>query len=196
MPSYVYITSTGTDPGAGSPLDDPLFGPVPALGACVPNLRRLVTKGDWLFVVSGRKSNLPQYLIGGLQVEEKITALAAYQRFPQYRMERDAQGNITGNIPVDAFGNKHPLDTHPLEGFDRRVKDYLVGGRAVELRTEREIEVGRERTLKFLSEMRQRPANRVFDTIGRASRLNDDEVQKVLKWFEEVKQVANGQPRR
>jgi hypothetical protein len=196
MPSYVYIASSGTDPGAGSPLDDPLFGPVPTLGACVPNLRRLVTKGDWLFVVSGRRSNLAQYLIGGLQVEEKITALAAYQRFPQYRMQRDAHGDITGNIPVDASGVKHPLDTHPLEGFDRRVNDYLVGGRSVELQTKREIEVGRERTLKFLSEMRQRPANRAFDTIGRASRLNDEEVQKVLKWFEEVKQVANGQPRR
>lgn len=196
MPSYVYIASSRTDPGAGSPLDDPLFGPVPTLGACVPNLRRFVTKGDWLFVVSGRRSNLAQYLIGGLQVEEKITALAAYQRFPQYRLQRDAQGNTTGNIPVDASGNKHPLDTHPLDGFDRRVQNYLVGARSVQLQTEREIEVGRERTLRFLSEIRQKAANRVFDTIGRASKLSDDEVEKVLKWFDEVKQVANGQPRR
>lgn len=195
MPSYVYITSSGTDPGAGSVLDDPLFGPVPTLGACVPNLRRHVTRGDWMFVVSGRRSNLQQYLIGGLRVAEKISAIAAYQRFPEYRMRRQEDGTVVGNVPVNEFGEKHELDGHPNDGFDRRIENYLVGDRAVQLVGDAEIALGRERTLNFLSDLRAKRANRIFDAIGRASRLNDGEVERMLAWFDDVKQVANGQRR-
>lgn len=196
MSSYVYITSTRTDPGAGEPLDDPLFGPIPTLGACVPNLRRLVTKGDWLFVVSGRRPNVSQYLIGGLRVSEKISAIAAYKRFPEFRMHRDGDGNVTGNVPVNADGSKHALDKHDLVGFDRRVQNYLVGDKSVQLASENEIALGRERTLNFLSQLRSKPANRVFDVIGRASKLGDEEVKQILSWFEDVKQVAGGERRR
>lgn len=195
MPSYLYISASKADPAVGPPLSDPLFGPVPTLGACVPNLRRCVTKGDWVFVVSGRTSNLPQYLIGGLRVQEKISAIAAYSRFPENRMRRDQNGDVLGNIPVDENGNKHPLDEHDLKNFDRRVENYLVGDRSVHLGTSAEIALGRDRTLKFLSDLRAKPANRVFDVIGRASKLRPDEVEAVLDWFDQIKKVANGQPR-
>jgi hypothetical protein len=192
MPSYVYISSSKSDPGAGLPLNDPLFGPVPTLGACVPNLRRSVTKGDWIFVVSGRHSKHQQYLIGGLRVSDKISAIAAYQRYPEYRMTLDPEGKIAGNIPVDERGHKHPLDNHDVDGFDRRVENYLVGDQSVQLADEREVALGRDQTLKFMSELRAKPANRVFDVIGRASRLDEGEVEKVLKWFDQIKQAANG----
>lgn len=192
MPSYMYISSPSSDPGSGRPLNDPLFGPVPTLGACVPNLRRQVTKGDWIFVVSGRRAKLQQYLIGGIRVSEKISAISAYQRFPEHRMGLSGEGHIIGNVAVDEHGRKHPLDDHDEVGFDRRVENYLVGDTSVQLSSEREVTIGRERTLKFLSDLRAKPANRVIDVIGRASKLDDDEVRKVLAWFDQVKQAANG----
>lgn len=195
MASYIYISSPRADPAMGPPLSDPLFGPVPTLGACVPNLRRLVTKGDWVFVVSGRRSNVAQYLIGGLRVDEKISAITAYARFPSNRMSRDADGHIRGNVPVDEHGHKHALDAHELKNFDRRVENYLVGDRSVQLDGPAEVALGREETLKFLSQLRAKPANRVIDVIGRASKLQVTEVDAVLEWFDRIKKVANGQPR-
>ena len=192
MASYIYISSPKSDPAAGSPLTDPLFGPVPTLGACVPNLRRNVTRGDWVFVVSGRRSTHQQYLIGGIKVSEKISALAAFHRFPDYRMKLDESGNVVGNIPVDEQGLKHPLDAHSVDGFDRRVENYLVGDVSVQLNGEREVAAGRAQTLPFLSSLRAKRANRVIDIIGRASRLDEAEVEKVLAWFEKIKQEANG----
>lgn len=192
MPSYIYISSSSSDPGAGRPLNDPLFGAVPTLGACVPNLRRQVTKGDWVFVVSGRRANVQQYLIGGIRVSEKISAIAAYQRFPEYRMSRSDKGHLIGNVPVDGKGRQHPLDNHAPDGFDRRVENYLVGDRSVHLSDENEIDIGRGRTLNFLSGLRNRPANRVIDVIGRASKLEDEEVKKILAWFDQIKKDANG----
>lgn len=195
MPSYIYISSTGTDPGSGKRLTDPLFGPVPTLGACIPNLRRLVTKGDWVFVVSGRRSTLPQYIIGGLRVSEKIAALEAYQRFPENRMRVEPDGTVQGNIPIDAEGRQHALDNHSSAGFDRRIEAYLVGDLSVQLASEPEVQLGRERTLPFLSQVKGRPANRVFDLIGRASKLTPEDVEKTLRWFEEIKQASDGKSR-
>jgi hypothetical protein len=195
MPNYVYISSPGTDPGAGRPLTDPLFGPVPTLGACVPNLRRQVVRGDWIFVVSGSTPGHAQYLIGGLQVDQKISAIAAYRRLPQNRLREDEHGSVLGNIPVDSNGRQHRLDSHDTEGFDRRAMNYLIGSRSVELKTQVEVELSRRRTLPILSELKSKPGNRVIDVIGRASKLNEDEVERMLAWFEEVKRVANGQHR-
>jgi hypothetical protein len=155
-----------------------------------------VENGDWLFVVSGSKPKRAQYLIGGLRVAERINALAAYQRFPQQRLRLDANGRLLGNIPVDAAGAKHPLDRHPTKNFERRIENFLVGDKAVHLESQSEVEVARTETLPFLSQLRGKAGNRVYDIIGRASKLDEGEVEKMLEWFDQVKRVANGQRRR
>lgn len=195
MPSYVYITGRGADPDAGSIVDDPLFGPVPTLGACMPNLRRKVELGDWLFVVSGSKPQRAQYLFGGLRVAERINALTAYERFPEQRLRLDERARLRGNVPVDATGAKHPLDRHAVKNFERRIENFLVGDQAVRITDPAEVEIARTETLPFLSQLRGKVGNRVYDVIGRASKLDNEQVEKMLEWFDHVKRVANEQRR-
>jgi hypothetical protein len=188
MKGYVYITGTGTDPALRSNLNDPLFTKVPTLGACMPNIRRFVGRGDWIFVVSGKVAGAQQYVVGGLQVEEKIDALTAYERFPENRLTHDERGLVMGNIIVQADGTQHPLDNHPAETFEDRVKNFIVGGSAIALTKPKEVEIGREQTLGKLAEILGRPgANRIIDTMGRMSRLDEVQVAKMLEWLSGIK---------
>jgi len=135
MKGYIYITATGTDPSLRGNLNDPLFTKMPTLGACMPNIRRVVTKGDWIFVVRGKVTGAEQYVVGGLQVEEKIDALAAYERFPENRLTMGAEGQLMRNVIVQADGSKHQLDNHPAKRFQERVKNYVIGSDAIEIST-------------------------------------------------------------
>lgn len=195
MAGVIYTCASGIDPGDGDLLTDPLFGPVPTLGACVPNLRRLVERGDWIFVVSGKKRNLPQYVIGGLRVAEKIDALAAYERFPANRMSRNGSGIVQGNVPIDEHGQKHPLDSHGADGFERRIRNYIVGDEALTLETPAEVALARDQTLGLISQLRKKQGNRVFDVMGRASKLTNPDVERMLEWLQGIKQAAHGQSR-
>jgi hypothetical protein len=188
MKGYIYITASGTDPALRGNLNDPLFTRVPSLGACMPNIRRNVTKGDWIFVVSGKVAGAEQYVVGGLQVEEKIDALAAYNRFPENRLTIGDGGLIMGNVIVQADGTQHPLDQHSSETLEERIKNYIVGGSSVALTTAREVELGRQQTLRKLSEIRgRRGANRIIAAMGRWSKLDEAQVAQMLDWLSEIK---------
>ncbi len=189
MKGYIYITGTGTDPSLRSNLNDPLFTRVPTLGACMPNVRRFVTKGDWIFVISGKVAGAEQYVVGGLQVEEKIDALAAYRRFPDNRLTMTTGGLVMGNVIVQADGTQHPLDGHPAETFRERVKNYVVGGNSIALSTPQEVELGRQQTLGKLGDIlgRRRGANRVIDAMGRWSKLDEPQVAQMLDWLSGIK---------
>ena len=190
MKGYVYITSTGTDPAARSNLGDPLFGRIPTLGACMPNIRRNVTRGDWIFVVSGKLAPVQQYVVGGIRVSEKIDALAAYERFPENRLRQSNQGVIRGNIIVTHEGRQHPLDHHPARTFDERIKNFIVGSDAVALETPAEVAIGREQTLPKLSELLGRRGNRVIDVMSRWSKVDEDQITSMLSWLRGIKAAA------
>lgn len=191
MKGYIYITGTGTDPALRGNLNDPLFTKVPTLGACMPNIRRLVTKGDWIFVVSGKVPSVQQYVVGGLQVEEKIDALTAYEHFPENRLTRDERGLVMGNIIVESHGKQHSLDDHAANSFENRIKNFIVGGRAVELTAPNEVELGRRQTIGKLSEILGRPgANRMISAMGRMSKLDEGQVEQVLEWLSGIKAVC------
>lgn len=190
MKGYIYITGTGADPGLRDNLDDPLFGDPPTLGACMTNIRNFVDLGDWLFVVSGKSPNVQQYVLGGLRVAEKIDALAAYGRFPENRLRLDERGVLRGNIIVDGGGEQHPLDTHSPDSFERRVRNYIVGDQAAALRTVREVEIGRERSLHKLSEMFEKPGNRAIDIMGRHRKLDEGQVHGLVDWLRGIKAEA------
>jgi hypothetical protein len=191
MKGYIYITSNGTDPGLLDNLNDPIFKKTPTLGACMPNIRRVVTKGDYIFVVSGKTPSVQQYVVGGICVEEKISALVAYKRYPEYRLAEDSRGKLQGNIIVNAKGHQHKLDQHDPDTFERRIENYIVGSKSVALRNEREIALSRAQTLDKLSSILQRPkGNRVIDVMSRWAKLNETQVNEMLDWLNRIKAVT------
>lgn len=191
MKGYIYITGTGTDPGLKGNLNDPILSRRPSLGACMPNIRRLVTRGDHIFVVSGSVSGAQQYVVGGFRVEDKLDALAAYERFPENRLQLDSQGIVQGNIIINADGTQHALDHHDPASFEDRIKNYIVGSHPVALTTLAETALSRLQTLDKLATILQKPkANRVIDVMGRWARLNQDQVKEMLDWLRGIKLAA------
>ncbi len=187
MNGYVYITGQGADPGAGRYLKDPMFGPVPTLGACMPNIRRAVSIGDWIFVVSGKIERFQQYIIGGMQVAEKISALEAHTRFPENRLSLTSEGLLLGNVVVSEVGDKHPLDTHSKDGFDRRVENFIVGGNSINLETPEQVRRSRNETLPILQRVVGKAGNRPIDVIGRMSKIEGSKVDTMLAWLSDIK---------
>lgn len=192
MKGYIYITGDGADPAARQNLNDPLFAKVPTLGACMPNIRRVVALGDYIFVVSGKVSAMPiqQYVIGGMRVAEKIDALAAYKRFPENRLHHNADGRVWGNVIVSRNGKQHPLDHHPSESFEDRVKNFIVGADPVVLETEREVALGRSQSLQKLSSIIGKRGNRMIDVMSRWAKLDEAQVAELLAWLQGVKTTA------
>ncbi len=89
----------------------------------------------------------------GFEVEKKIDAQQAYQMFPDQRLHLRDDGQLTGNIIVDANGAQHQLDNHDPATFVRRVSNYIVGTNSIALVTPEEIALGREQTLDALREI-------------------------------------------
>src|SRR3954452_25252321 len=100
----IFVTSSGYDPEKGKDVKDPYLGPNPSLGACRPDIRRTLQKGDQIFVVSGKVQDVAQFVIGGMEILEKIEVLEAYRRFPEQRLRMGDDGQVTGNIVADASG--------------------------------------------------------------------------------------------
>jgi hypothetical protein len=92
MKGYIYKLYAGADPSVGWTFNDPIFGKYATLGACMPNIRKFVDVGDWVFAISGKTPMVVPYVIGGFQVGEKIDALEAHARFPEYRLQKMKKG--------------------------------------------------------------------------------------------------------
>lgn len=191
MKGYIYITGSGADPGARKNLNDPLlFSRTPTLGACMPNIRRLVIPGDFIFVVSGKIPAFQQYVVGGMQVKEKIDALAAYKRFPENRLHAGGNGLLEGNVVIDSKGKQHPLDHHDSSTFKERINNFIVGSHPVALQTDREVTLGRQQTLGKLSDVLGKRGNRVIDVMSRWAKLNQSQVEDMLSWLQGIKASA------
>lgn len=181
MKGYIYTMFQGADPGQGWRLTDPIFGKKPTLGACMPNIRRVVTEGDHIFAISGRVDGVRQYVVGGFEVQEKINALAAYRRFPENRQRRESDGRLAGNIIVTEDGSRSPIDYHG--NFAKRLDNYIIGCNPVMLQTKSQIEQGRAETLDFLSDLFQRKGTRLAEITGRWRRLDENQVNVVRNWL-------------
>jgi hypothetical protein len=185
MKGYIYTLYAGADIGHGWVMNDPIFGGTPTLGACVPNIRRNVHVGDWLFVISGRIAGERQFVVGGFKVNEKIDQLAAYARFPENRLQLVPSGQLIGNVIVTANGQHHPDDYHA--DFERRIENYIVGGSPIVLESAAEIDRGRVETLAVLSRIFGRQGNRVFDIIGRSRKMDEQQVEELRGWLQTLK---------
>lgn len=178
----------GADPGRGWRMTDPLLQGTPTLGACMPNIRRAVVPGDYVFVVSGRVPEVQQFVVGGFRVADKIDALAAYQRFPGNRLHTGLDGQVLGNIIVDSMGQHDSRDYHAE--FERRIRNYVVGEDPIALETAGEIEQGRRETVDVLGHLFGRTGERVQDVIGRWRRLDEFQIQELVGWLSAIKEHA------
>jgi hypothetical protein len=190
MVGKIFITSTGYDPQRGKHVKDPYLGATPTLGACRPDLREQLDRGDHIFVVSGKIRDAPQYVMGGFEIDAKIDALTAYNCFPEHRLRMRCDGQLTGNIIVDASGRQHRLDGH--KSFDRRIKNYVVGNNRLALTTEPEIAAGRNQTLEVLRQILEKNGESPCEVVGHyGSTLNDKQIQQLRDWLEDIKRSTN-----
>lgn len=182
MKGYVYIMFKGADPGKGWTMTDPIFGKKPTLGACVPQIRRVVTRGDWIFPISGRMPKVQQYIVGGIRVSEKINALSAYERFPDYRQHKLENGEIRGNVIVTPDGTQAKSDYH--SNFEKRIDNYVVGDQSITIDGADAIERARAETTDFLARMFGKDdAKKPADAIGRFRKLDEAQVEQMLNWM-------------
>lgn len=191
MIGKIFITSSGYDPQLGKHVKDPYLGPDASLGACRPDFRRQVKEGDHLFVISGKLPNVRQYVVGGFEVAQKIDATDAYDRFPDQRLRLREDGQLTGNVIVDANGAQHELDNHDPSSFARRASNYIVGTNCIALEKPNEIALGREQTLDVLREVFKKNGKSPFDIVGHyGSTLKDAQVHQLREWLRSLKKAA------
>lgn len=189
MSSYIFV-SPNSDPGAGRALADPILtAPRPTMGTCRPDLRRLVTPGDHIFVVSGSLGKTyPQYVIGGMEIDEKLKdQLEALRVHPENAL-RFENGQKHGNIIAMPDGTQNPRDSHSK--FESRIKNYVLGKNPVVLESDREVQLGRDRTIEILSDLFDRNGSRVHHIMGRARRLSDAQVERLRHALEDIKREA------
>lgn len=189
MIGKIYVISTGYDPEKGQHVNDPYLGPVPTLGACRHDIREKLQKGDHIFVVSGKVPNVDQVVLGGFEIAEKISAIEAYERFPERRLRLLPNGQLTGNVIVTAKGEQHELDNH--DQFARRIENYIVGTNPIALLTPEELAEGRHRTLDILREVFVKKGNSIREIIGRCSNLEAEQILKLRALLHAVKNAAH-----
>ncbi len=188
MVGKIVITRTGYDPEAGKHVKDPYLGLCPTLGACRPDIREQLGVGDHIFVVSGKVQGVDQFVMGGFEIAEKIHTTEAYERFPHLRLRKLEDGQLTGNIIVDARGRQHELDDH--KNFERRVENYVVGKNLIVLSTPGEIAQGREHTLEVLRKIFQSDGKTLREVMGRCRNLSEEQVLKLRSFLETLKRAA------
>lgn len=184
---YIYITSSGYDPENGKPINDPYLGKQPTLGACMPNIRQWVVPGDEIYLVSGKTQGVSQFVVGGFAVADKIDAMTAYETLPEHRLRLNREGKLVGNIIIDPNGGQHHLDTHSASSFSRRIRNYVLGRDPVVLKAPHEIRQGREETMYFLTGLFHKKGNAPFDVIGRASKLDEQQLREIREWLSSIK---------
>ena len=133
-------------------------------------------------MVSGKVRNANQFVIGGFEIAEKISAIAAYERFPDQRLSLLPDGQVSGNIIVNAYGKQHELDHH--DQFVRRSENYIVGRNPVALLTLEEMAEGRRQTLEILRDVFGITGNSISELMGRNRNLSEKQVEKLLRPLE------------
>ena len=99
-------------------------------------------------------------------------------------------GQLTGNIVVDANGAQHELDTHDPATFAKRVPNYIVGTNCISLVNPKEIALGREQTLDVLREIFKKNGGSPCEIVGHyGSKLTEDQVHKLREWLLSLKKV-------
>jgi hypothetical protein len=191
MVGKIFITRTGYDPQLGKHVKDPYLGPNPTLGACRPDIRKQLSRGDHIFVISGKVPFANQFVMGGFEIAEKIDALTAYQQFPEQRLQMRTDGQLTGNIIIGPDGQQHELDGHKSDNhkaFDNRLKNYVIGTNLLALTTDQEIDRGRSETLEALRDILHKGGASPIEVVGRwGTKLDEHQVLDLRAWLARLK---------
>jgi hypothetical protein len=186
----IFITRSGYDPERGKHVKDPYLGATPTLGACRPDIRKQLVEGDHIFTISGRIPGFRQFVMGGFEVAEKIAATEAYERIPQQRLTQLADGQLAGNIIVNADGQQHELDDH--SSFPERIKNYVIGRNPLVLRTPEQIALGRSETVEALQDILRKKGQTPFEIVGRfGTSLSDPQVVELRSWLATIVKRAD-----
>ena len=153
----------------------------------MPNIRRAVSLGDHIFVLSGRKEGFKQYIVGGFEVDEKISALAAFERFPGNRLHVRPDSTVGGNVIVDQAGSHSTLDYHA--NFEKRIENYIVGRKPIYLESEASIASARELTPEFLSDLLKKEGARPSEILGRWRKLDEPQVNQLRDWLTSLRSL-------
>jgi hypothetical protein len=189
MVGKIFITRSGYDPQLGKHVKDPYLGDGPTMGACRPDIRKQLTEGDHIFVISGKLKGVNQFVMGGFEIERKINACEAYDMFPDQRLSRRGDGQLTGNIIVDATGHQHELDDH--KSFENRIQNYIVGANPLALSSEEEVAEGRKHTLEALRAILRKDGESPFEIVGRfGTRLTENQIEELRTWLTSLKAAA------
>jgi hypothetical protein len=154
----------------------------------------MVKPGDHIFVISGsRGRSIPQYVIGGMQIDRKLDdQLEALRRRPENAVRFDGKRR-TGNIIALPDGTQHPLDEHDKrdrEKFEGRIKNYILGKDPVVLETPKEVEIGRDRSVRILSNIFDVPGHRMQQVAGHGRKLSPGQVDQLLRALDDIKREA------
>lgn len=184
MIGKIFITSSGYDPQQGKHVKDPYLAPNASLGACRPDIRGQVGEGDHIFVISGKLPNVRQFVMGGFQVLRKVDARDAYKMFPDQRLHLREDGQLTGNVIVDAKGGQHQLDNHDPATFTKRTSNYVIGYKTIALVKPNEIALGREQTLDALRDILKKNGGSPWEIVGHyGSQLTEEQVHQLRGWL-------------
>lgn len=185
MKGYIYTMYSGADPSQGWTMTDPIYGKVPTLGACMPNIRKSVEKNDYIFSISGKIQNVKQYVVGGFSVDEKINALAAFNRLPENRMHINPTGVLSGNIIVDENGKHVEADYH--SNYEKRIENYIIGKNPIVIEGEKQVEKAREETLYMLNQLFGKEESSVYKIIARWRKLDEAQIKDLLGWMNDIR---------
>ena len=192
MIGKIFITSSGYDPERGKYVKDPFLKGEPSLGACRPDIRRVVKPGDFIFTISGKVPDARQYVMCGFEVAEKIHAIQAYYRFPNQHLCKMVDGQLYGNIILNSAGKKHVLDQHTDNeaAFQRRAQNFIVGKNLIMPQTPSEIARARKETMDTLCRVIGKLGSRPFDLIGRSGKtLDEKQVIMLIEWLLSLKEI-------
>jgi hypothetical protein len=188
MIGKIFITRSGYDPKRGKHVKDPYLEGEPKLGACRPDIRKKLEVDDFIFPISGKVKGINQYVMAAFQVARKMHAREAYAAFPEQRLRRLPDGQITGNVVVDARGAKSRLDAHKRETFRDRLPNYILGKSLIVLSSDEEVERGRRETLEALQEIVKKKGNSPKEVVGRfGTTLDEKQVIQLRDWMQKLK---------
>jgi hypothetical protein len=173
LKGYIYIIETGVDPALYSDLADPTFGRPPTLGPRVPTVsvpRRLdihrKRQGSRISTIRSRRAP-------GKRKGPRLGSLCA----PAAKKVSARQGR-QGERRYHCPGRRH-------------ARIFIIGSHAITLATPKEVEFGRPETFSILPRVPHRPtAERVIDVMSRMLKLEERQVQNMLKWLGDLKARA------
>ena len=87
---------------------------------------------------------------------------------------------MAGNIIVMPDGTQNPVDYH--DGFEARVRNYIVGKNPVEISKPDAVKQAREQSVRLLSGLFGTQGKTIHEVMGRWRKLDEFQINKLREW--------------